>query len=374
MGLFSSNKNYLGVDFGSSSIKAVELTSAGGRPKLVTYGFTEKNPANISDSGLIENIDEAAAVLVDICKKAKISSKKAITALPNYAVFTSVLTLPDMPKKDLAQAIAWEAKKIIPTSLEEVVLDWKIIEEVGELSEDEEKKAQDILKDTQKNLNFKRIYSKARKNVRVLLTGAGKNVIKRYIDIFAKAGLGLLSLETESFALARSLVGNDKSIIMLVDLGATTSSISIVEKGVPVVTRSLKAGGNLITKAISANMNITLDKAEQFKQDLALDIETSESILPSTVEKSFEPILNEIKFTLDFFTKSHNKKVEKIILTGGTAFLGHLTGYLARVLSINTYIGDPWARTIYPTDLKPILDRLGARFAVAVGLAMRDIE
>jgi Tfp pilus assembly PilM family ATPase len=77
---------------------------------------------------------------------------------------------------------------------------------------------------------------------------------------------------------------------------------------------------------------------------------------------------------LDFYQKSHNRKVEKIILTGGTAFLGHLTGYLSRVLSINTYIGDPWARLIYPTDLKPILDRLGARFAVAVGLAMRDIE
>lgn len=374
MGLFSSPKNYLGVDFGSSSIKVVELSNAAGRPKLVTYGFTEKNPANISDSGLIENVDEAAAVLVDICKKAKVTSKKAITSLPNYAVFTSVLTLPEMPKKELAQAIAWEAKKIIPASLEEVVLDWKIIEEVGELSQEEAKKAEDIIKDAQKNFNFKRIYSKAKKNVRILLTGAGKNVIKRYIDIFAKAGLGLLSLETESFALARALVSNDKSIIMLIDLGATTSSISVVEKGVPVMTRSLKAGGNLITKAISANMNITMEKAEQFKQDLALDLETSESVLPSTVEKSFEPILNEIKYTLDFYQKSHNKKVEKIILTGGTAFLGHLTGYLSRVLSINTYIGDPWAHIIYPTDLKPILDRLGARFAVAVGLAMRDIE
>ena len=374
MGLFSSKKNYLGVDFGSSSIKVVELTNVGGRPKLVTYGFTEKNPANISDSGLIENVDEAASVLVEICKKAKVTSKKAITALPNYAVFTSVLTLPQMPKKELAQAIAWEAKKIIPASLEDVVLDWKIIEEIGELSEEEEQKAQDILKDTQKNLNLKRIYSKAKKNVRVLLTGAGKNVIKRYIDIFAKAGMGLLSLETESFALARSLVGNDKSNIMIIDLGATTSSICITEKGVPVVTRSLKSGGNIITKSISANMNITMEKAEQFKQDLALDLETSESILPSTVEKSFEPILNEIKYTLDFYQKSHNKKVEKIILTGGTAFMGHLTGYLSRVLSINTYVGDPWARIIYPTDLKPILDRLGARFAVAVGLAMRDIE
>jgi len=374
MGLFSSNKNYLGVDFGSSSIKVVELANTGGRPKLVTYGFTEKNPANISESGLIENIDEAAAVLLEICKKAKVSSKKAITALPNYAVFTSVLTLPDMPKKELAQAIAWEAKKIIPASLEEVVLDWKIIEEVGELSEAEQKKSQETLSDVQKNLNLKRIYSKAKKNVRILLTGAGKNVIKRYIDIFAKAGMGLLSLETESFALARSLVGNDKSIIMVIDMGATTSSIAVIEKGVPVITRSLKSGGNLITKAISANMNITMDKAEQFKQDLALDMETSESVLPATVEKGFEPILNEIKFTLDFFQKSHNKKVEKIILTGGAALLGHLTGYLSRVLSINTYIGDPWARVIYPTDLKPILDRLGARFAVPVGLAMRDIE
>ena len=184
----------------------------------------------------------------------------------------------------------------------------------------------------------------------------------------------LLSLETENFALIRSLVGNDKSVIMLVDLGATTSSLSVVERGLPVLNRSLEMGGTMITRAISNSLNVNFDRAEQFKQDLSLGSETADNILPQTVEKSFLPILNEIKYTLNVYQEQNKRRVEKIILTGGSALLGNLAGYLSKLLNINTYIGDPWARVIFPTELKPILDRLGSRFAVAIGLAMRDIE
>ena len=200
------------------------------------------------------------------------------------------------------------------------------------------------------------------------------DLVKRYVDIFKAAGLTLLSLETENFALIRSLVGNDKSVIMLVDLGATTSSLSVVERGLPVLNRSLEMGGTMITRAISNSLNVNFDRAEQFKQDLSLGSETADNILPQTVEKSFLPILNEIKYTLNVYQEQNKRRVEKIILTGGSALLGNLAGYLSKLLNINTYIGDPWARVIFPTELKPILDRLGSRFAVAIGLAMRDIE
>ena len=221
---------------------------------------------------------------------------------------------------------------------------------------------------------FKKIFSKPQKNVKILITGASKNLIKKYIEIFKKANLTLLSLETESFALIRSLVGNDKSTVMVIDIGAATSSVCVVSKGVPMLTRSLELGGQSITKAISVALNINLDRAEQFKQDLSLDGETAENSLPQTVEKAFAPILNEIRFTLNMYNESHSDKVEKIILTGGTASLGHLSNYLSGVFNLNTSVGDPWSRVIYPLELKPVLDRIGARFSVSVGLAMREIE
>ncbi|MFA5021247.1 MAG: pilus assembly protein PilM, partial [Patescibacteria group bacterium] len=340
---------------------------------LATYGFTEKSPARISETGLINDAGEAATILKDILKKSKTSSIKAVAALPNFSVFTSILTLPALNKKDLAAAISWEAKKIIPLPLEEIILDWKIIEEfqTGTGVPEEIGANQSI---SQEANPFKKIFSKSQKNVRILLTGASKNLIKKYVGIFQQAGLSLLSLETESFALIRSLVGTDKSTVMIIDMGALTSSLTVVSGGVPLLTRSLELGGQSITKAISTALNVNLDRAEQFKQDLSLDLETSENSLPQTVERSFAPILNEIKYTINLFNESNQKKIEKLILTGGTSLIGHLSGYLSNAFNINCHIGDPFAKVIFPTDLKPVLDRVGSRFAVAVGLAMREIE
>lgn len=373
--MFGQNKkySYLGVDIGSSSIKVVELLNFKGRPRLATYGFTEKSPAHISETGLISDSDEAAAILKDILKKSKTSSVKAVAALPNFSVFTSILTLPALSKKDLAAAISWEAKKIIPLPLEEIILDWKILEEFQSDGAAAEQAAINSAI-TQEASPFKKIFSKPQKNVRVLLTGASKNLIKKYVEIFQKAGLSLLSLETESFALIRSLVGPDKSTVMVIDMGAATSSLTVVSGGVPLLTRSLELGGQSITKAISTALNVNLDRAEQFKQDLSLDSETSENSLPQTVERSFAPILNEIKYTINLYNDNNPNKIEKLILTGGTAQLGRLTGYLANIFNLNCTIGDPFARVIFPTDLKPVLDRVGSRFAVSVGLAMREIE
>lgn len=372
--MFGSNKySYLGVDIGSSSIKVVELLNFKGRPRLSTYGFTEKSPAHISETGLISDPNEAAAILKDILKKSKASSTKAIAALPNFSVFTSILTLPALNKKDLAAAISWEAKKIIPLPLEEIILDWKIIEEFETGGETAEGAPLDKSV-TQEAAPFKKIFSKPKKNVRILLTGASKNLIKKYVEIFQKAGLSLLSLETESFALIRSLVGADQSTVMIVDIGASTSSLTVVAGGVPLLSRSLELGGQSITKAISSALNVNLERAEQFKQDLSLDMETSENSLPQTVERSFSPILNEIKYTIGLYNDNNPKKIEKLILTGGTALIGHLPGYLSSAFNINCLIGDPFARIIFPTDLKPVLDRVGSRFAVAAGLAMREIE
>lgn len=370
MSIFSSkNESYLGIDLGTSSIKICELANSGGRPRLVTYGFSEKNVGAAGDDNLLNRTDETALAIKNMCEKASTTSKKAITALPNFSVFSSILNLPSLPKKELSSAISWEAKKIIPTPLEEVILDWKIVDEIEsgntEVSSPE---------NPQQTTSLKRIFSKPHKNLRILLTGANKILVKKYIDIFNKADLNLLSLETENFALIRSLIGSDKSNIMLIDLGAATSSITVVEKGIPVLSRSLELGGFMITKAISVSLNINLDRAEQFKQDMSLDNETADNSLPQTVEKSFSSILHEIKYTLDLYQDQNHKKVEKIILSGGSSLLGHLPKYLSDTLNINTYIGDPWAKVVFPMELKPILDRIGAKFAVAVGLAMRDIS
>ncbi|MBP6943203.1 MAG: type IV pilus assembly protein PilM [Candidatus Buchananbacteria bacterium] len=360
MGLFSKTVSYLGVDIGTSSIKIVELTQDHGRPRLVTYGFTERRFEAV---GQQPSEAEIATAIQEICGKSRTTTTRAITSLPNFSVFSSIITLPDLNKKELASAISWEAKKLIPTPLEDIILDWKIIGDAPLAT---------TANSTQATAP-KRIFSKPKKNLRILLTGASKALVNRYITIFNQAELTLLSLETENFALIRSLVGADESTQLLVDLGASTSSITVVDHGVPVMSRSLEVGGLMITRAVSSSLNVSLDRAEQFKQDLSLDIETAENSLPQTVEKSFATILNEVRYTIEQYHDQNQSKIGKIILTGGGSLLGHLGGYIETKLNINTYVGDPWARIVYPTDLKPVLDRIGPRFAVAVGLALRNL-
>ncbi len=375
----SKSPSYIGVDLGSSSIKIIELANFNGRPKLVTYGFSEKKLEEIGENSVTTNLAETAQVIKEICVKSRTVSKKAVVSLPNFLVFTAILNLPAMPQKELASAITWEAKKIIPMPLEEIILDWKVIadnevEEPKIIGSSNQANGNGGAEDNSQVNPVKKIFSKPAKNFKILLTGASKKLVKQYVEIFSQAGLQLLSLETESFAFIRSLIGNDKSTIMIIDLGAATSSLTVVEKGVPALNRSIEVGGMMITRAISTSLNVNLERAEQFKQDLSLDAETADNILPLTVEQAFSSILHEIKYTINLYQEQNNKRIEKVILTGGSSLLGHLSGYLSKELGINTYLGDPWARVIYPTELKPVLDRLGARFAVAVGLGMREIE
>jgi type IV pilus assembly protein PilM len=259
-----------------------------------------------------------------------------------------VLNLTNVTKKDIAAAVHWEAKKVIPLPLEDMILDWKQIDESGD---------------------------KAKKNMRVLLTGAPRSLVKKYIEIFKSAQISLMSLETETFSLVRSLLGNDKSTIMIVEIGAGTTDVTIVDKSIPILNRSIDVGGMSITKALSKQTKIDFGKAEQFKYDLGINaMNSDEKEAPKVITDTISPIVNEIKYAINLFQNKNNKKTEKIILSGGSAMLPNLVNYLASLLDMKVIIGDPWARIDYPKELKPRLTEIGSRMSVAIGLAMRELE
>lgn len=344
MSLFFPNESYLGVDIGSSSIKIVELKSQGGKIRLLTYGFSENlNDLDQTDPGKI------AAIINKICAEAGVVSRKAISALPTFSVFSSIINLAGVGKKDLPSSVNWEAKKVIPLPPEEMVLDWKKIDNSGQ--------------------------GAAKNNIKVLLTGAPRTLVKRYIEIFKNARINLLSLETETFALIRSLLGNDKSTVMVVEIGAKTTSFTIIDQSIPTLNRSIDIGGWTITKAISHSLNIGMERAEQFKYDLGVGSPTAaDNAIPRTIIDSVSPIVNEIKYALHLFQSKNNKKVDKLILSGGSALLVNFIGYLSKILNMNVVAGNPWSTISYPLDLKPLLDEIAPRLAIAIGLALREME
>lgn len=363
MGLFSKKiESYLGVDIGAGSVKVVECRNNKKRARLSTYGFAEMETGSTNPaSNLGADLDGIAATLKEVCVKAKVESKRAVTSLPIAAVFSSIISLPAMPKKELPAAVQWEAKKLVPLPIEEMILDWKPLTplEGGSVPT----KGKDPVGKQQ--------------TIRVLLTGAPKGLVQQYLTVFKRAGLELASLETEAFALIRSLVGDDPSVILILDIGFARTSMVIVDAATPMLSRSVDVGGQNFSRVIAETMGTEPAQAEQFKLDLAVMPNAGVGGgLPEILTRALAPVIQEVRYGVNLYLSQEEHRgrvVEKVILAGGSALLPGLTDILAAELGLRVFVGDPWARVMYPVDLRPALDTIGPRFAVAVGLAMREI-
>lgn len=356
MSLFSRaapKRSYLGIDIGSAGIKLVELLNEKGRARLVTYAHATL-PGVSLDEALGVRMDACAALLKQMTQKARCTTKLTVTALPISAVFSSIISVPATTEKELKETIQWQAKKLIPVPLEEISLDSKTIDAApGSID--------------------------GKKTTRVLLTGAPKTLVQKYLSLMKRAGLDLISLETEAFAQIRSLIGKDRSNIMIIDIGSMRTNISVIEKGIPFLNRSIATGGVAITNAVAKTLGVTFEQAENMKRD----IRTMQSFaklgdLTPILTTLLKPVLDEIRYSFNLYQgqtgDGKEKRIDKVILTGGSSLLPNLPEFLTSLLNINTYLGDPWARVVYPIDLRPILDEIGPRYSVAIGCAMRDIE
>ena len=356
MGLFSSSADkasYIGLDVGYGGMKLVELRNEKGRARLVTYAYVNM-PSDSLEKSLLNDATNAADILKQMLAKARTTTKKVAAALPLSSVFSTVLSVPSVDEKEVKDLALSQVRKLLPWPIEEAAVDLKTIDK------------------TEKS-------DTAKASTRVLVSAAPKTLVSKYTELFKAAGLEPVALETEGFAEIRSLVGKDKSTILLLDIGSLRTNVMVVEKGVPFVIRSIGTGGNAISQTIARTLGIPLDQAETMKRDIkSMQSFTPTGDLRPILSVLVKPILEEIRYSISLYqTQSQdgaNKRVEKIIITGGSSLLPRLSEYLTQELNINTYLGDPWARVVYPADLRPVLDELGPRYAVAIGCAMREVD
>lgn len=371
MPLFGGTKpsSFLGVDIGAGGIKVVELGSDKGRPTLLTYGYSERKPGE-SVVSPFDDVKGAGETLSQVCKRAGTKATKAMAALPLSAIFSTIVAVPRRKdEKELKPLIDAQVAKLTPLPLAEMITYSTFIDplQAGKAPGKEQPPA-----------------TKPSDYVRVLVTGAAKTLVQKYVDIFRAAKLELQAIDTESFALIRSLVGKDKGAIMLLDVGFARTNITVVEKGIPFLTRSINVGGVNVTRKIMETTGVSEAEAEQVKTDLGNQFTptgasgpAAAGTLPPAVSAVVAPVLHEVQYAMQLYARmelTEFKAVEKIVLTGGSAHLPGVPEHLAAALNVNVYRGDPWARVAYPADLRPVLDEIGPRMAVAIGLAMRDIE
>ncbi len=334
-------KSYLGVDIGASAVKLVELEKEEGRYKLKNYGiFSLKE--YLKQEKLTSQ--EIAEIIKKTIKEAKITSRQAYLSLPVYLSFSTLIDFPAMSEKEIKAAIPFEAKKYVPVPISEVVLDWSIVESPPQ-----------------------------QKELQVLLIAVPKEIINDYQKAIQLAGLNLSALEEEAFSLSRALIGNDKSSIILIDVGARSISISIVDNGYIRVISNLEMGGMKLNKTISQQMSFSLEQAEKLKKNFSNNQLTNEqnSQLKGIIHSVLDMVIFEIKKIIDSYQNKYKRKLEKCILVGDGIQVPGFVEYFVNKLGLEVSLGDPFSRVIYPPLLKPVIKELGPSLTVAVGLAMR---
>lgn len=362
MPFFSSgSKSSLGVDIGTTSVKVVELSrNNDGKIKLETYGSLEsivysKYLEETLQSSTVKISDQQAAEMIKkIIKEAKVKTRKVVMSAPVFSTFTSVIELPEMSQQEIESAIRFEAKQYVPVPLSEVVLGWNVIG----------KKNYEVLGAG----NFSN-------KVLVLIVAIPKELSNEFARIADLANLDLIALETESFALIRSLLGNDKSTVVLVDIGSRATNISIVSGGFIRASRGLDTSGVEITKVLAKGMGVDIKRANELKRTIGLDMDGANKQAAGVMLPIIDIITGETKRIIDVFSRKEGTtaRVERIILAGGSAGIPKIADRFTEVTGIKTVIGNPWSRVEYPPQLQKTLENIGPSFSVALGLAMRNI-
>jgi len=350
-----SKKSSLGIDIGTSAIKIVELSFRKNRKVLENYGEAKskflfgKYYMTSKGTEIYLSNNEIADAIKQIIKEAKMKTREATFALPDHASFFTRFDLPPMTKEELLEAVKFEARQYIPLPLAEVTLDWQILKE--------------------------RVVSGKQKQYSILLIAVPKRTVDQYEDIAKNAGIEKFALEAEVFALNRSLVLNkpaETKNICLIDFGSRTTSISIIEKGDLLISRSVDTfSGNILTAQISRSLNISLEEAEGLKVKYGLQEE------PQNLKLIMRPLVNDLLKKLERILAQYEKRsgmsIDEIILTGGSAKLFGLKEHLSLETKKEIKIANPFEDIFYPPILENKIRKIACSYSAAVGVASRKI-
>ena len=340
--------NFVGLDLGSYEFKGVELKKEKkGKEELVAYSSAPAPPHFLASDS---EVDWAAysKQLKKFYDEAGFSTDKVAAALPESQVFTRVITVPKMSGKELKTAMQWESEQYLPIPLDDVSLDYKVLNNVGMVDK-----------------------------IDVLLVAAPLTLTKKYLKIIGDAGLETIGLETEALAAARSLVGLDPSspTTLIVSIGARTTDISIVSGGFIHFTRSISTGGEAFARAVSQELGFEIGRAKEYMRSYGLEESQLEGKVMKAIKPIFDVVVSEVKRSIAYYTaRQKNDLIKRAIISGGVASLPGVLVYLAAALNLEVQIADPWGGFLIPEKFgREELEDIGPRFAVAVGLALKNV-
>ncbi len=339
---------FVGLDLGSHEFRAVELKETKkGQTELVNYAASPAPPHFLASDSEVDWTNFSKA-LEKFYREAKFTTKNVVSALPESQVFTRVISVPKMSGKELDNAMKWEAEQYIPIPLEEVSLDYQAIGYAGRAD-----------------------------SIDVLLVAAPLTLTKKYLKIIGDAKLEVIGLETEALSTARSLVGQDTTAptTMVVGIGARTTDISVVSGGFIRFARSISTGGEAFARAVSQELGFEIGRAREYMRSYGLEESQLEGKVMRAIKPIFDVVVSEVKRSIAYYASHRGDDViERVIVSGGVANLPGVLVYLAAALNLEVQLADPWEGLVIPGKFsREELEDIGPRFAVAVGLALKDV-
>ncbi len=348
--LGSASQSFVGIDIGSDSVKVVQLRKERERAVLETYGELKtaryfQNEITTGVGGFLGYRDQTLVeLLTDVLRESNVTARKVVFSLPSSASFITVVRFPLIRRDEIEAALPFEAKKYIPIPVNEVLLDWQILEE-----------------------------DEVEKYVAVLLVAVPKSIVTKYQRIAELVKLELQAVEIESFSLVRSLLGTDRGITALIHWGAIATTVTIVSMHHIYTNHNFGHGAGEITLALSQSLGVSVERAEAVKREVGLSEKSEERETADIIMPMVESTLADIERVMVAYNRTARRKIERIVLAGGGASLPGLVDHVARRFGLETAIGNPFAQTVFPAFLQPVLKDVAPNFGIAVGLALRQI-
>lgn len=349
--MFRKPKTVVGLDIGSSAVKAVELKPAGKTWRVAAFGSEPVPPDAIVDGAIIDAGAVADAIRRVFDSNKNFKAKDVCASLSGNAVIVKKITLPVMTESELSESIYWEAEQYIPFDIQDVNLDYQILD-AGTGAE-------------------------SRGSMDVLLVAAKKEKIGDYTGVIAQAGRTPTIVDVDAFALQNAYEINygfeGAHVVVLLNAGASAININILHGDQSVFTRDISMGGNAYTEAVQKELDLPFDAAEQLKKGIPVDGATFEEAQPILRAVS-ENVLLEIQKTFDFFkATASSDQIDRIMLSGGASRVDGFHEMLQDRFNAPVEDFDPFRAVSW--DARKFGDPAAhaSTAAVAVGLALRRV-
>lgn len=344
--MFRKNKSVVGLDLGSSVVKAVEISLDGPEPVITGFGRVEIPPGG--------NAQEAVR---DVFKEGNFRSKRVVTGVSGQSVVVRYVPMMQMSDNELKQAIRFETDKYIPFDMDDVVMDCQALRR-RHISEAESRDDQ----------------------MTVILAAARKELLEQQVSIVQQLGLSCVAVDLDLFAIANAweLCGIpeedaaedvDERAIALVDIGATRSAINVIRRGQSCFSREINMGGSDMTQAVARRLGVEGFEAEAIKRaGEAHEAEVNNAIAPV-----LEDLASELSLSIDYVEHHEGVTVEEMLLSGGGVLAPGAAAYIEQATARPSRTWNPLEGLRVDVNRVDVeeLEAWAPSLVVAVGLAAR---